>query len=197
MRQIHCHYALSKLSFWACQSSNYGIFSRGTFMRSLIYLFVYQINSSTGCVPGTCSKYFININSPYFSQSSHELDTIITLFLSIKKSGHKEVKQLIQGASEWQSWDSNWGSLAREYMLSTHYIIPFPNQPAHLALVTLSSNFPWQNINIMYLKCIFGHTSEPKVHHASCSGADTDFSNLVCFAELGRSFGSHNAHHPW
>ena len=52
------------------------------------------------------------------------------------------------------------------------------------------------NLNIMYLKRIFCHTSKPKVHHASCSGADTDFSNFVCFAELGRSVRFHNAHHP-
>lgn len=49
----------------------------------------------------------------------------------------------------------------------------------------------------MYLKGIFGHTSKPKVHHAACSGADTDLSDFVRSAELGRSIRSHDAHHPY
>lgn len=48
-----------------------------------------------------------------------------------------------------------------------------------------------------YLKRVLCHPCQPVVHHSSRSGAHTDFTDLVCFAELRWPVRSHYTHHSW
>lgn len=46
-----------------------------------------------------------------------------------------------------------------------------------------------------YLKCILCQPCQPVIHHSSCSGANTDFTNLICFTQLRGSIRFHYTHH--